>query len=134
MTKGTPPWERIGQGELHQRLREFSRADGDRLFHPVDAGCYVFSIQASRGHSSIPAAPVPAEDVTAWEVAIFHEDGRLLQEDVDPELTTLPREWRRYWHRGIGRFVPTALLRALLDRFSLGPEDFDRFILESNQD
>ena len=134
MTKGIPPWERIGQGELHHRLRELSRADGDRLFHPVDAGSYVFSIEASRRHSSVPAAPAPAQEVTAWEVAIFHEDGRLLDEAVDPELTTLPREWLRYWHSGIGRFVPTAVLRVLLDRFSLGPEDFDRFILATAPD
>jgi hypothetical protein len=132
MKKGIPPWGRIAQDELHHRLHELSRSDGDRLFHPVDAGTYVFSIQASRAHASIPAAPAPADEVTAWEVAVFHGDGRLLNEAVDPELVSLPREWLSYWGGGIGRFVPTAVLRVLLDRFSLGPDDFDRFVLEGS--
>jgi hypothetical protein len=129
----TPPWERLDErGDFPERLRELSRRDGRRLFHPLDAGTYVMSIQASREHASLPRAPVPAEEVEAWEVAVFSEDGRLLDETRDPELIALPLEWLRYWRGGVARMVPTAVVRVLLDRFALGPEYFDRFVLEGS--
>ena len=126
-----PPWERLGgHGDFRDRLRELSRRDGRRLFHPLDAGRYVVSLQASCEHDSVPRAPVPAGEVEGWEVAVFSEDGRLLDETRDPELIALPHEWSRYWRGGVARRVPTAVVRVLLDRFALGPEDFDRFVLE----
>ncbi|HEX2203490.1 MAG TPA: hypothetical protein VHG91_09345 [Longimicrobium sp.] len=127
----TPQWERLdGHYDFRQRLRELSRRDERRLFHPLDAGSYVVSIQASCEHASVPARAVPAAEVEAWEVAVFAEDGRLLEETRDPELIALPREWLRYWSGGVARRVPTAVVRVLLDRFALGPEHFDRFVLE----
>lgn len=123
------PWERVPVDDPLDRLAELSRSDGGRLFHPLDAGEYVISIQASGAHSSLPAAPVAPADVVAWEVAIFDAGGRLLNEIVDPELATLPPEWLRYWRDGIGRFVPSPLVRVLFDRLSFGPEYFDRFVL-----
>lgn len=48
----------------------------------------------------------------------------------DPELIALPPEWLRYWRGGIGRLVPGPVVRVLLDRFAVDPEDFDRFVLE----
>lgn len=129
----TPPWERLeGPDDFRARLRELSRRDGRRLFHPLDAGDYVVSIQASCEHASAPRAAVPAAEVEAWEVAVFTEDGRRLDETRDPELVALPREWLRYWSGGVARFVPTAIVRVLLDRFALGPEHFDRFVLEGS--
>lgn len=125
-----PQWERVPVVDMVDRLEELSRWEGSRLFHPLDAGDYVFSIQASSTHCSVPAAPVPAGEVTAWEVAIFDGCGRLLTESIAPELLSLPREWTRYWSGGVGRFVPTAVIRVLLQRFSLGPEHFDRFVLD----
>lgn len=129
----TPPWGWIeDRGDFRRRLRELSRRDERRLFHPLDAGIYVVSIQASCEHASFPRAAVPAGDVEAWEVAVFTEEGRLLYETHDPELIALPREWLRYWGDGVARLVPTAVVRVLLDRFALGPEYFDRFILEGS--
>jgi hypothetical protein len=122
------PWNRIPEGDVTDRLRVLSCQGQDRLFYPLDAGDFVFSIQASRAHSSIPAAAAPAAEVDAWEVAIFNADGRLLQE-TDPELACLPHEWIRYWRSGIGRFVPTAVIRVLIDRCAFGPENYDRFVL-----
>lgn len=128
-----PPWERLeGEDDFRDRLRELSRNGDRRLFHPLDAGSYVVSIQASGEHASTPRAPAPAAEVEAWEVAIFSEDGRLLDETRDPELIALPPEWLGYWRGGVGRFVPAAVLRVLLDRFTLGPEYFDRFVLEGS--
>jgi hypothetical protein len=112
------------------RLRQLSGRDDRRLFHPLDAGEYVMSIQASAEHASLPRAAVPADEVEAWEVVVFTSDGRRLDETRDPELITLPREWLRYWRGGVARRVPTALVRVLLDRFALGPEQFDRYVLE----
>jgi hypothetical protein len=127
----TPQWERLeGHGDFRGRLRELSRKDERRLFHPLDAGSYVVSVQASSDHASVPRAAVPADEVEAWEVAVFTGDGRRLDETSDPELLALPREWLRYWRGGIARRVPTAVVRVLLDRFALGPEYFDRFVLE----
>ena len=127
----TPQWERLdGQGDFRPRLRELSRRGERRLFHPLDAGSYVVSVQASGEHASLPARAVPAAEVEAWEVAVFTEDGRLLEEARDPELIALPREWLRYWRGGVARRVPTAVVRVLLDRFALGPDHFDRFVLE----
>jgi hypothetical protein len=129
----TPPWGWLEErGDFRARLRELSRRDERRLFHPLDAGSYVVSIQASCEHASVPRAAVPAGEVEAWEVAVFSEDGRLLDEGSDPELVGLPHEWRRYWREGVARHVPTALVRVLLDRFALGPEYFDRFVLEGS--
>lgn len=125
-----PQWERVPVVDVVDRLKELSRSGENRLFHPLDAGDYVFSIQASGKHCSVPAAPAPAGQVTAWEVAIFDASGRLLIETTAPELLSLPPEWTRYWSDGIGRFVPTDVIRVLLQRFSLGPEHFDRFVLE----
>jgi hypothetical protein len=127
----TPSWGWIeDRGDFRARLRELSRRDERRLFYPLDAGSYVVSIQASCEHASLPPAAVPAGEVEAWEVAVFSEDGRLLDETRDPELIALPREWLRYWREGVARMVPTAVVRVLLDRFALGPEYFDRFVLE----
>lgn len=129
----TPPWERIRSDEdFRERLHELSRDGARRLFHPLDAGGYVLSVQASGEHASIPAAAAPAPEVEAWEVAVFSADGRLLDEALDPELIALPPEWLRYWRGGIARFVPSAVVRVLIDRFALGPDCFDRFVLEEN--
>lgn len=128
----TPSWERLDGGDFRSRLRELSRNGDRRLFHPLDAGGFVLSIQASGEHASTPAAPVPPEEVEAWEVAIFRADGCTLDERSDPELIALPPEWLRYWRRGTGRFVPSAVVRVLMDRFELGPEFFDRFVLEGS--
>ena len=127
----TPPWERLApECDFRDRLHELSRSGSKRLFHPLDAGTYVVSIQASEDHASVPRAPAPAEEVQAWELAIFSSDGRLLDETRDPEILGLPPEWRRFWRGGIARFVPSLVLRVLLDRFTLGPDYFDRFVLE----
>jgi hypothetical protein len=127
----TPRWERLeADGDFRGRMRELSRRGERRLFHPLDAGDYVMSIQASAEHASVPARAAPAGEVEAWEVAVFTADGRLLDERHDPELLALPREWLRYWRDGVARQVPTAVVRVLLDRFALGPEEFDRFVLE----
>lgn len=126
-----PPWERIRADEdFREHLHELSRDGTRRLFHPVDAGRYVLSIQASGEHASIPASPVPATEVVAWEVAVFNGEGQLLDETVDPELLALPAEWLRYWRDGIARCVPSAVVRVLIHRFALGPDSFDRFVLE----
>lgn len=127
------PWERLNGETFPAQLKELSRAHQDRIFHPVDAGTFIFSIQASAAHTSIPAAAVPPAEVNAWEVVIFDGDGRQLVETTDPELISLPREWVRYWTDGIGRYVPTAVVRVVIQRFTLGPEHFDRFILEGSE-
>lgn len=129
MIPDPPEWERIPRRDFPDTLVELSRRGNRRLFHPLDAGNYVLSIQASGEHASLPRAPVPAAQVDAWEVAVFTRDGRLLMEKVDPELLTLPGEWLRYWSDGVGRHVPAAIVRVLLDRFALGPDSFDRFVL-----
>jgi hypothetical protein len=131
-TDDAVPWERVAGESFPAELKELSRARQNRVFHPVDAGTFVFSIQASAAHSSTPAAPVPPAEVRAWEVAIFDGDGRQLVETADPELISLPREWVRYWKNGVGRYVPTEVVRVVLQRFTLGPEHFDRFILEGS--
>jgi hypothetical protein len=126
-----PPWERLeGWEDFRGRLRELSRRGERRLFHPLDAGRYVVSIQASCEHASVPPWAAPVHEVEAWEVAVFTEDGRQLDETRDPELVALPREWLRYWRDGVALRVPTAIVHVLLNRFALGPEHFDRFVLE----
>jgi hypothetical protein len=131
VTRTDAPWKRLeDNSDFPARLRELSGRGSRRLFHPLDAGEYVMSIQASAEHASLPRAAVPANEVEAWEVVVFTSDGRPLDETRDPELIALPREWRRYWRGGVARRVPTALVRVLLDRFALGPEHFDRFVLE----
>ncbi len=126
-----PHWERLAaHDDFRGRMRELSRCGERRLFHPLDAGDYVLSIQASSEHDSVPARAAPADEVEAWEVAVFTAGGQLLDETQDPELVALPREWLRYWRGGVARRVPTAIVRVLLDRFALGPEEFDRFVLE----
>jgi hypothetical protein len=125
-----PPWERLdASGDFRERLCVLSSSGDRRLFHPVDTGAYVASIQASAEHASRPRAAAPPGDVAAWEVAVFTRAGRLLDERRNPELASLPAEWRRFWSGGIGRFVPTPVLQVVLHRFALGPEDFDHFVL-----
>ncbi|MDB4952241.1 MAG: hypothetical protein JWM27_4890 [Gemmatimonadetes bacterium] len=125
-----PPWERLEvTRDFRERLCELSSSGDRRLFHPLDTGAYVVSIQASAEHASLPRAAAPPGDVAAWEVAVFTRDGRLLDERWDAELASLPAEWRHYWGAGIGRLVPTPVLQVVLHRFALGPEDFDHFIL-----
>lgn len=125
-----PDWERLDAGDFRSRLEELSRAGERRLFHPLDAGSFVVSIQASADHASRPRAAAAAVEIEAWEVAVFNGDGRLLDEGRDPELVAMPAEWLRYWRAGIGRCVPTAVLHAVLDRLTLGPDAFDRFVLD----
>jgi len=127
----TVPWHRLEPGsDFRRRLAQLSRSGGRRLFHPLDAGSYVLSIQASADHASTPALPVAPFHVLAWEVAVFTADGRLLDEARDPEMLALPEPWRKYWRGGIGRRVPTACVRVIVDRFVLGPDYYDRFVLE----
>jgi hypothetical protein len=129
-TEDFPPWESADRVEFPRDLRELSRHDQDRLFFPIRAGEYVLSVQASGAHASIPAAAVHPDDVSAWEVAVFDRHGRRLDE-ADPALLSLPREWARYWSGNVGRFVPTPVVRVILQRFELGPDAFDRFVLRS---
>lgn len=133
-TEDEVPWARLNGAELFPAvLKELSRWREKRVFHPVDAGTFVFSIQASADHACFPAAAVPATEISAWEVAIFDGEGRQLIETCDPELISLPREWVCYWRNGIGRYVPTEVVRVILHRFTLGPDHFDRFILEGTE-
>lgn len=132
ITDEIPFWENVGRDAFPFGLHELSRSGEDRLFFPMVAGGYVLSIQASKSHASIPAAAVFPWDVSAWEVAVFDNGGRRLHE-TDHEMISLPREWLRYWTKGVGRFVPTPIVRVILQRFALGPEDFDRFVLDLSE-
>lgn len=126
-----PDWERLDAGDFRVRLEELSRAGERRLFHPLDAGSFVVSIQASADHDFHPrGVAAAATEIEAWEVAVYNGEGLLLHEGRDQELVRMPAEWLRYWRAGIGRYVPTAVLHAVLDRLTLGPDAFDRFVLD----
>lgn len=130
-TMNRDPWEKIREHQqFSERLRELSRNGERRLFHPLEAGDYVVSVQASGEHLSRPQASLPPSQIQAWEIAVFTTDGRLLDERRDPEIITLPPEWRRYWRNGIACGVPTSTVAVLMDRFTMGPDYYDRFILE----
>lgn len=125
-----PPWQdATADGEFPKHLREHSRKDDRRLFHPLDAGEFVVSLQASPFHASTPASAAPAEEITEWEMAVFTQDGRLLSEALDREIISLPKLWRQFWTDGIARHVPTSVAAVILHRFRLGPEDYDKFVL-----
>lgn len=122
-------------GTFPRHLREVSRRSSRRLFHPIRAGDYIVSAQASSEHASAPRQAVPATEVEAWEVAVFSSAGRMLDETVDPAIRSLPPEWRRYWQGGIARRVPTPTVVVLVDRFALGPDLLGGFNLHvSEQD
>jgi hypothetical protein len=119
-----------GKSVFREFLEEAHEPGDPRQFRPIRAGRYLVSIQASEYHASIPRACVPAEDVEAWDVAVFTDGG-----DGTPPRPVSPRShphlfrdgrwtdlWQfrepddpdapPYWN---GNEVPTRLVADLLD-------------------
>lgn len=91
-----------GRTAFRELLQETHEPGDPRQFRPVRAGRYLVSIQASEYHASIPRAPVPPEDVEAWEVVVFTDgsDGVLpwpVSPRSHPHLFRDHR-WRDRWY------------------------------------
>ena len=91
-----------GRTVFRELLEEGQGAGHPRQFRPVRAGRYLVSVQASECHASIPRASVPAEDVDAWDVAVFTDgsDGsppRPVSPRSHPHLFR-DRRWADRWH------------------------------------